>query len=304
MRHIKSVLFVGILLIFATSVHAKGSYLGFGVGILPDMYGLGAAIMADGLDGGLGNPALVGCSEGSPECRRENPGDKQKIVISEKDLLVLQDYTNDAIQTEANGALMGLVLNIFWESESDNTFWRVGFDYNRKLSGGHTESRLLGIKWYDLHIDGENWMIPFYYGFKAGVGEKASVYMGAGINLWTGYYSIDFTNIGDFPTAILGTPVGLTTVTDAEGTTKGGPVVGESVKLQAKGYGFNVVLGVEAKLGTGNDKLFLEIDYKLAGAQSESGRIRTAAGVSHVAPMLVYPVVFGMVYRFGYKMAM
>jgi hypothetical protein len=304
MRHIKSVLFVGILLIFATSVHAKGSsYLGFGVGILPDMFGFGETIMASGLDAGTSNPRLIGCPS-SPECRRENPGDEQSVVIAEKDLLILQDYTNDAIQAETNGALLGLVLNVFWESEGDNTFWRVGFDYSRKLTGGHSEARLLGIKWYDLHIDGETMMIPFYYGFKAGVGEKASVYMGAGVNLWYGYYQIDLTSIGDYPTAILGTPVGLTTVTDAEGKNKGGPVVGESIKLQAKGFGFNVVLGVEAKIGTGGNKLFLELDYKLSGAQSESGRVRTGAGVSHVAPMLVYPVVTGLVYRFGYKMAM
>ena len=305
-------LLVGALSVLSLSfepLSAEGSYAGFGVGLHFDLGTLGETIATDGLDSNVGNPSLknhqrgtTGCGD-DVECRREQPGNSQQLIVPENKLIALENSTNQAFTTKAKGAMTGLVLNGFWEKEGENTFLRIGVDYTRKIAGGDTESYLAGVKWYDIHWDYRSVFVPVYYGYKARLGDTSAVYAGAGINYFFGGWDLSGNNLGDIPTYVLGLPVGTSSVVDQNGKSKGGSVMSENIRFRTRGVGFNVVIGVEKNTDSGN-KVFFEIDRKFAAKYSTS-RLSTSAGASALAPFASYPQnLSGTIYRFGHKWAM
>ena len=291
------------------SLSAEGSSLGLGLGLTFDLGSLGKTIATEGLDSNVGVPALTnhergltGCND-DPDCMREVPGANQQLVVPENRLLTLENSTNQAFNTRAEGAMTGLTINVFWEKEFDGTFLRVGIDYTRKISGGETESRLAGIKWYDIHWDYNSLFVPVYGGIKARVGETSGVYAGAGLNYFRGGWSLSGYNFGDLPTYVLGIPVGASTVYDANGQQTGGPVIGENIKYRVSGIGINFVIGVEKATEAGN-KIYIEIDRKIA-FKYDSKRVTTPGGIQALAPFASYPInMSATIFRVGYKVAM
>lgn len=310
MRYMKQGVLAGIISVFTlfgTSVQAE-SYVGLGVGLAFDLAGLGATIANDGLDSNVGNPSMSGASRGAGcggnvTCLQEVPGTNQELIIPENKLITLEKATAGAIRVkEAGGPMMGLVMSVFYESASGNTFWRVGIDHTEKVRGGHTESDVIGFKWYHMEIDYTSTFVPVYYGFKAKVGETAAVYIGGGINFHRGGFGIRGTNYGDAPTAVLGTAVGATTVTNAAGNIIAIPVVNEDTQFKVQGIGMNFVMGIE--MGQGANKFFIELDQKIAGAQGIASTT-SAGGQSGLRQIIAYPQNLSeRTYRFGYKIGM
>lgn len=305
-------LLVGALSVISLSfgpLKAEGSYAGIGVGLHFDLGTLGGTITKDGVDSNVGTPSLLnhergmnGCA-GNLNCEREQPGAAQQIVVPENKLIALENSTNNAFNTKAEGAMTGIVLNGFWEKEGENTFLRIGVDYTRKIKGGDTESYLAGVKWYDIHWDYRSVFIPVYYGYKARLGDTSAVYAGAGINYFYGGWDLSGDNLGDIPTYVLGVPVGASSVVDQNGKRKGGSIIAENIRFRARGIGFNVVIGVEKNTDSGN-KVYFEIDSKFA-ANYATSRMTTSAGASALAPFATYPQnLSGTIFRFGHKWAM
>ena len=310
MRYMKQGVLAAVIsfsLVLSGGLQAQ-NYIGFGAGLAFDLAGLGATIANDGLDSNVGNPSMVGGKAGGgcggdTTCLQEVPGTKQQLIVPENKLLTLERASAGAIRVkEAGGPMMGLVLNIFYESNSGSTFWRVGLDHTEKVRGGHTQSDVIGFKWYEMDIGYRSTFIPFYYGFKAKVGESAGVYMGAGVNLYRGGFRIRGTNYGDAPTAVLGTPIGATTVTNSTGKIIAVPVVNEDTQFTVQGLGMNFVMGIE--MGAGSSKFFIELDQKIAGAQGIAGTT-SAGGQSGLRQIIAYPQNLSeRTYRFGYKFGM
>lgn len=310
---LKSIIAIAAMAFASTSAYAQQSYLGFGAGLQFDLGQLTNTIVLDGLNSGVGAAslynasALTGCASSvDPQaCQTENPGDAQKLIVSENELDSLDKSTGGSLfDNDLNGGMTGIQLNVFWESEGQNTFWRVGLMYTTKLTGGNTESRVLGFKWLHQQWDYKAWQIPFYYGFKTGIGESASVYAGAGLHYFNGGWDVGGTVYGDIPTYVLGTAVGPHTVLDSNtGTATGGSIVNEAIKYRVNGWGFNFLIGIERKLENGN-KVFFEIDRAYSGGMAND-RTKTAGGSNGLAPFASYPIAIGGTsYRFGYKMAM
>ena len=309
MKYRNKLLAVAFTTVFASSVHAE-NYLGLGAGLQFDLGQLTNTIVLDGLESSVGNANLTGVTRlqgcgTNTACQTEVPGTNQDLIISERNLDALDKSTGDMLfDNDLRGGMTGLQLTAFYESEGDNTFWRIGVMYTKKIMGGHTESRLLGFKWLDQKWDYYAWQVPFYYGFKTGIGESASVYAGGGVHYFRGGWNVGGYILGDVPTYLLGTATGPHTVLDANtGALKGGNVIGEAVRFRVSGIGFNFLIGVEKKLASGN-KLFFEIDSAYSGG-IYNAKAESQAGTQGLAPFPSYPIAIGgWSYRFGYKIAM
>ena len=307
MKYRNKLLAVAFTTVFASSVHAE-SYLGLGAGLQFDLGQLTNTIVLDGLESSVGNASLNGVTRlqgcgTNTACQTEVRGNNQDLIISERNLDALDKSTTGFLfDNDLRGGMTGLQLTAFYESEGDNTFWRLGVMYTKKIMGGHTESRLMGFKWLDQKWDYYAWQVPFYYGFKTGIGESASVYAGAGLHYFNGGWNVGGYVLGDVPTYLLGTATGPHTVLDANtGAPKGGNVIGEAVRFRVNGLGFNFLIGVEKKMSNG-DKLYFEIGRAYSGGMGNA-RAESQAGQQGLAPFPSYPIAIGgWSYRFGYKM--
>lgn len=312
MRKFTGILASAALMMAASSVHAEGSYLGFGFGLRPNLASLGGTITVDGLDSRVGQPALTGvqrlggCNTAASQaaCRPEQPGNAQEAIIPDNKLIALEKNSAMLITSEPGGAMHGLVLEVFWESEGDGTFWRVGLQYVDRLTGGHQRSYILReIKWYDVRFDYYNWTIPFYYGVKVGIGETGAVYGGLGLNYSWGGWTLEGSNVGEIPLYIAGRAEGLTSVVGSDGTTKGGSALYERAKFRVHGFGYNALIGVETRFESG-DAFFFEIETIVAGDQGVA-YTQSQGGGNALAQNAAYPInLSGTQFKMGYKMAM
>lgn len=326
MRRMKHLLLSAAFLATVGSVHAEGSYVGFGLGLQDDLGSLQNTIVVDGLDSKIGYPnrvgaaSLTGCGSNLyGDCYREQQGNKQKAIISENTLIGLEKNTAGAIRSKTNGGMLGGVLSVFYENESDSgIFYRAGLQYVKKIRGGDSESTLFKgagpfeLKWYDIEWDYYSWHIPLYFGLKAGVGETVSVYGGAGLNYSWGGWNLGGTNWGDAPTTLLGQNTGLVTTTSATRVYSAAnqqpdvillPAYKEAAKFRVKSFGYQFLIGLDKKLESGN-KIYFEVERILAGAQGITP-VQSFGGSGALATVAVYPIsLSGWNFKFGYKLAL
>ncbi len=299
-------------LFFAGSIHARGSYFGGSVGLMSDLNNLGDTIMLDGLDSSLGNhPSMTGavlgqgCSGAADPtaCQTEQPGVPSQVIVPENKLISYKRVTGGIIDAKTNGSMTGLVTNLFYEYEWETMFTRVGASYIFKISGGNTESSVAGMKWLDINWDYRMFYVPVYLGIKNDVGESSSVYAAMGLNYFDGYFQVGGMNMGDIPTNLLGIPIGATTSLDATtGASLGGGLLHESTRFSANGIGFQLLIGAETEVASG-DKLFIEINHIFAGGQG-NGQTKDLGGLKHMTSAPTYPVTLnGTFFTFGYKYA-
>ena len=193
-------------------------------------------------------------------------------------------------------------LSIFWESVGENTFWRVGANIIRRLSGGKSRSAIAGVTWYSMNFDVQSTFFPVYFGFKAGVGETASVYGGGGVNYFKTTSFIGGTNLGPIPSYFLGQAIGMNPVV-VDGAVISGPVIGENLVLTSEGFGMNYVFGVDKKLESGS-VVFFEIEDTLGGDFSRDHAKTSSVATALAAKIPFYTISGNRTYRFGYKMPM
>lgn len=286
MKNARRLLALAVVSFAATSVHAEGSYLGLGFGLQFDLGSLGSTITKDGLDS-------------------NTPG--RDMIVPENTLDVLSKA--GILSVDQNSAMTGGILSIFWEVEGQNTFWRVGADYTRKIMGGHTSASLAGHKMIDMTWSYEALHVPLYWGMKAGVGESASVYGGLGLHYFRGGWGIEGDSNGQLLYELGGFSVAPHSdqkiLTQGAAHTSGlYPVIGEKVKFDVNGIGFNFLLGVERKLQSGN-KTFFEIEHVIGG-KMDNAPVRAIGTIRSLAPTgsISYPInLSGTRYRFGIKIA-
>lgn len=321
MRSFKHLLLSAVFMTAFSGVYAQGSYIGFGLGLQDDLGQLTNTIVVDGLNSSASYPTYVGRSapfgcgsslvisgQANP-CYVEGTGGVQKAIISENTLIGLEKNTAGLVRSKTSGGMIGGVLAVFYEGETESgLFYRAGFNYTKKILGGKSESYLFKgspfeIKWYDIEWDYYAWHIPLYFGLKAGIGESASVYGGAGINYATGGWNLGGTNNGDYIGAILGLNQGLQTTVSQSGAIVQLPAYKEAAKFRVAGFGYQFMIGVETKLESGN-KLFFEIETIKAGAQGTTPTT-SDGGQQALADLAVYPIsLSGTNFKFGYKLAL
>ena len=309
-----------LVFLAASSVSAEGNYLGIGLGLQVDLGSLGGTMTKDGLDStkgkraGTGSTAGIGCgtqngslTSAQSACFAEQAGNFQELVVPENTLISLEKNTNQLFRAYTSGPMQGLVIDVFWESEGDGTFWRVGVSHTRKILGGETRSTIANFEWYKIEWDFYSWTIPFYYGVKAKIGESGAVYGGLGINWTRGGWNLGGTNAGDIPTDVAGSLVGSvgahSYAATGSSSVSEGEVYKEAVKFRHSGIGWNALMGVESKLDSG-DALFFEIEYIVNGGQ-DTAYTKSVGGIRGLSASPSYPIVTGGTkYKFGYKMAM
>lgn len=294
MRNARKLLALAVVSLAATSVHAEGSYLGLGLGLQFDLGDLGSTITKDGLDSSKTTPS----------------GQTMQMIVPENTLDVYRAAS--IMSVKQSSAMTGGILSVFWENEGQNTFWRVGVDYTRKVMGGHTEASIATAKFIDMTWTYEAYHIPLYWGIKAGVGESASVYGGLGLHYYRGGWGIEGDSNGQIPydlsNGLLSVGPHATAQLYKGGTYNGTdafPVIGEKVKFDVNGVGFNFLVGVERKLQSGN-KTYFEIEHVIGG-KMDNAPVRTFGTVKSLATTgtISYPInLSGTRFKFGYKIAM
>ncbi len=173
----KKIKILGFVVVFSVGgLWAQGAYMGYGLGLQLNLGDLGSTITKDGLSNRYGT---------------------QKIIIPENTIDV---YRNSGLATgKTTGAMTGLLLSVFYEVDSTNTFWRVGAEYTRKVLGGHSKAQIAGYTFIDQNWDFNSLVVPLYWGLKANLGETSSVYAGLGINYFRGGWSLSGTVDGATP---------------------------------------------------------------------------------------------------------
>lgn len=311
MRIARKLLALGVIAFAVTSVHAEGSYLGFGLGLQFDLGSLGGTITKDGLD--AGSPEMKAVKMPGGGAVPASVG-KQELIVPENKLDVLAK--TGIIKAHQGGAMTGGVFSIFYEKEWQNDFIRIGVDHTRKIMGGHTTAEFAMAKFMDITWSYQATQIPFYYGLKAGVGESASVYGALGLHYYRGGWGLEgdangqipyelTSGIPDFNPITIGPHSMGTLKTNTFGTDGLYPVIGEKIRFDVSGIGFNFLVGVERKLQNGN-KTYFEIEY-MVGAKMDNAPVQSIGTISQIAPTgsISYPInLSGTRFKFGYKMAM
>jgi hypothetical protein len=302
MRIARKLLALAVVSLAATSVHAEGSYLGLGLGLQFNLADLGSAITKDGLDASTVGP---------------NGVSTQQVIVPENKLDVLGKL--GVLKVDQNSAMTGGILSAFWEKEGQNTFWRVGVDHTRKILGGHTTAEFIGHRMIDVTWSYQATHIPFYWGMKAGVGESASVYGGLGLHYYRGGWGIDgdsngqllyevtngLLSVGPHANSCLITGATCSVPVSRQNPNGGFPVIGEKVRFDVSGIGFNFLVGIERKLQSGN-KTYFEIEYVIGG-KMDNAPVRSPGTIQSLAATgsLSYPInLSGTRFKFGYKIPM
>lgn len=304
---LKSLLLL-IILILGANLSAQSAYYGYGAGLQFNVGDLGVTITKDGLDNGIGD---------------------QKIIIPENTIDVWAK--SGFVTRTTKGAMHGLILNLFYEKESSGTFWRVGFDYTKKVLGGYTKAQLAGYTLVEQSWDFYSMYVPLLYGIKAGVGEASSVYGAVGINYHRGGWSLSGTVDGATPCVVglsLGTyalcgfgpwgdvnarqalqvdrlrntPSQQALATIGLDNIYKGAIFGEQVVFDVHGIGYNLLIGFETKLQS-NNKFYIELEYLVAG-KMDNAPVRAQGTVTQLASTgnISYPVnLSGMRWKIGLK---
>jgi hypothetical protein len=298
-----------LMFIIGGSLFAQSAYWGIGTGLQFNVGDLGATITKDGLDNGTGD---------------------QKIIIPENTIDVWA--RSGLVTRNTTGAMHGLILNVFYEQDSGSgTFYRVGFDYTRKILGGRTTADLIGYRIVDQSWDFNSMYLSGFYGIKAGVGETSAVYGAIGINYHRGGWSLRGTNDGATPCTVglaLNTyalcgfgPWGdaelRDNVTDAQRNGQSGQSVlqqygqnrfyngaifGEEIVFDVHGIGYNLLLGFENKLQN-NAKWYIEIEYFVGGGM-DNAPARSLGTITQLARTgnISYPInLSGTRWKIGIK---
>lgn len=252
-----------------------------------DPNGLGGTVIKDGLDAGSAKTDSAG-----------NYAGNQSIIIPDNELLVLQNATGGAFHTKAGGSMVGGGLTLGTEKDvGENLFFRIGFNYTTKISGGHTTSSFAGYNWYDVYWNFRSMVVPVYFGIKLNLGKSSAFYIAPGLHYFRASWNLKGTNDGEALDAATG---GLAKSLPAAGDALRPATRYEDVTFSGAGVGFNYLVGAQTKI-TEKGFLFIELET-LISAQQVTGKNHSYGGIRALSAYPVYPVsVAGNYYRVGYK---
>ncbi|MDX1960757.1 MAG: porin OmpL1 [Leptospiraceae bacterium] len=293
---------VAVLLLAAANIQAQSSddegifknpnprklRLLFGGHLNFDPNGLGGTIVKDGLDGGGAKTDAAGNYAGT-----------QSAIIPDNRLLVLQNVSGGAFQTNAGGPMTGGGLNLGIERDlGENFFFRIGLNLSTKIAGGHTTSTFAGYNWYDVYWNFRSAVVPAYLGIKINFGKSSAFYVGPGLHYYRAMWNLKGTNDGQALDAATGGTLSKALPGAADALRPS--ALYEDAVFSGGGFGFNYLVGAHTKI-TQKGFIFFELETLVSGAQATSAT-KSSGGFSALSPYPVYPVsVAGNYYRFGYK---
>lgn len=274
------------------------SRLLIGMGLMFDANGLGGTIMKDGLDSGYAKYD----SEG-------NYAGQQQIFIPENQLQALENISGGVFNVKRNGSMTAGQLALGFEYDlTDSLFFRAGFNWTTKISGGNTKANFMGFTWYDVTWNYHNTTVPIFIGPKFDIKDDeqniiGSVYAGFGLHWYRAWWSVKGSNNGE---ALHAATNGLTQDLPVTSNSHNPGLVYDDARFAASGVGFNWVVGVQGALNKSSKPLFLfaEVETLMSG-DIASGSTKTPAGWGALSPYPAYPVLAaGNYYRFGIKLSL
>lgn len=263
----------------------------FGFGLHFDPNSLGNTIIKDGLDSGV---------KGRP------------IIVPDNSLQALEEAKLAGFGYKSAGPMSAGALTAGYEKDlGENFFWRVGLNIENKISGGHQRGKIMGQQVYESEWTYKAIVVPAYVGIKLNLGEKSSIYMGAGLHYYSAQWDLRGTNafgaIGLAAPAVTSfnafSPASTNTTYLAQFGTNGGvPIWKEHLRFGGSGIGFNWITGMQTKISD-RGFLFMEVETFFSYKMVNTGFVHNPGTYYALAANPAYPVsVGGNIYRFGYKM--
>jgi hypothetical protein len=258
--------------------------LGFGLHFDPNS--LGNTIIKDGLDSGV---------KGRP------------IIVPDNSLQTLEEAKLAGFGYKSSGPMSAGALTVGYEKDlGENFFWRVGLNLENKISGGHQRGKIMGQQVYESEWTYKAAIVPVYVGIKLNLGEKSSLYMGAGLHYYYAQWDLRGTNA--FGAIAIANPAVTTFNSVSPSTTSAFnpfgtqvPIWKEHLRFGGSGIGFNWITGMQTKI-TEKGFLFLEVETFFSYKMANTGFVKNPGTYFALAANPAYPVsVGGNIYRFGYK---
>lgn len=270
------------------------SYVMFGLGGQFDLAQLGGTITKDGLD----STRPVRDAQGN------STGATQTAIYPENTLISLNRSTNGLVGVKANGAMVGLNLNLGYEKEGlfgiNSLFWRINVNYTTKVAGGYTTATFAGYRWLEQEWNYTAWTVPAYIGIKLfNATNDTAVYVAGGVNYFRGGWGVSGTIDGDTLRNALPGVAGPGGVFLNDAPSPG--IWKENAQFRVSGFGLNWLVGAQTKVAE-KGHLFFELETILSAGMGVAGT-QSVGGANALAPLVAYPVVVGgQTYRVGYKL--
>lgn len=289
---------IAALTFVSTGLSAKSYVLGSS-GLQFNLGNLGDTITHDGLNSTVYNNNLG----------------NEYLIVPENRLAALQKTAPGLIKNKnLGGPLTGLVLSLGYEQDfADYFFFRVEANYTNKIMGGQDKTTFVGVPIVQATWNYSSFIIPVNVGIKLKVGEESAIYIGGGINYYTGYWQIKgmndtswATNPGS-PLAAIGQPLfGTFAKIPFPGQTVSGSYNGYGInatntKYSTQGFGFNWIIGAQTKVSD-KGSIFYELETIFAGGGQGTAHSLNPGIANGLSAHTAYPVVLaGQIYRVGYK---
>ncbi|PJZ52086.1 porin OmpL1 [Leptospira adleri] len=310
----RRILILWIVFFSTLGIHAK-SYAIVGLGLQLDLGEMGGTITKDGIDAATyfgpvrsSDPCSVGVDAGCVQDPSKAPGKGtylgvgvRRAVPSENRLIILERTTGGLVNARSTkGAMVGGNLMFGYESDfSKYFFWRIAAEYTQKIAGGITKADMLGISLVDITWGFSSVVIPATVGFKINFTEDTALYMGAGLNYFSGGWSLNGTNNIKAGYDVL-SAIGLSTLANLVSDGTDPVTTREHTRFRASGVAPNFLLGTQARVSE-KGHVFIEVETILSEAYSV-GKSHTVGGAVNISPYPAYSIaVGGQVYRFGFK---
>ncbi|WP_269752225.1 porin OmpL1 [Leptospira ainazelensis] len=299
-----------MFLIFHTNVDAK-TYFITGLGLQFDLGNMGEIITKDGINSGqyfhvqssnVCDPNAAGCSPngktGGVELRR--------LVVPENRLITIARTTGGVFQADsAQGAMVGGNFMVGFEKDFGKYFfWRISGNYTQKISGGITKASFLGYRFIDANWNFQSILIPATIGIKIHVSEDSSLYMGLGLNYFSGGWGLrgrnDSKSVSDTLDILSVSVPQLALVRDLLRDGPDPTAVRENIQFRISGFSPHWLFGTQARI-TEKGHIFLEVETVFA-SKYDSTTSKSLGTILNLSPTPAFPIQLGgQVFRAGYK---
>nr|WP_232380697.1 porin OmpL1 [Leptospira ainlahdjerensis] len=272
---------------------------------------MGEVITKDGINSGQYFPVQSSnpCEPGMVGC---NPNGRigglqlRRLVVPENRLITIERTTGGVFQAEsAQGAMVGGNLMVGFEKDfSKYFFWRISGNYTEKIAGGITKASFLGYRFIDANWNFQSVMIPATIGIKIHVSEDSSVYMGLGLNYYSGGWGLrgrnDSKTVSDTLDILSVSVPQLALVRDLLRDGPDPTAVRENIQFRISGFSPHWLLGTQARI-TERGLLFLEVETVFA-SEYDSTTSQSLGTILNLSPTPAFPILLGgQVFRAGYK---
>ncbi|WP_083244145.1 porin OmpL1 [Leptospira tipperaryensis] len=302
--------FLFAFIFFHSNLNAK-SYFVTGLGLQFDLGNMGEIITKDGINSGQYFPVQSSnpCDPSAAGCNRNGMTGGvalRRLVVPENRLITIDRTTGGVFQADsAQGAMVGGNLMAGFEKDFGKYFfWRISGNYTQKIAGGITKASFLGYRFIDANWNFQSIIIPATIGIKIQVSEDTAIYMGAGLNYYTGGWGLrgrnDSKSVSDTLDILSVSVPQLSLVRDL---LKDGPdptAVRENIQFRISGFSPHWLFGTQARI-TDKGHIFLEVETVFA-SKYDSTASKSLGTILNLSPTPAFPIQLGgQVFRAGYK---